>query len=268
MKKALSLILALVLCLSLCACGKSEEAQSVDDLILAIGDVTIDSKDAIAVADDAYNALSEKDKEAVEHYAELTEAKNTLKEVMFESLTERLEALNYQCDTVSTFVYLLWDNVGPSDFTTYFKCILMFEDENSLDEMKAYYAQKSSGQKGWIINVWCAGNALDSSRYGDVDLGDDELIEEIVGKCIAFTSVFNSLSTTDEELSEDISDFVKAYKNDYPEEAEILREWNLESSMYVEFALEPSGSLVSYGNEMGEYQDTMSRFQKEADSLK
>jgi len=76
------------------------------------------------------------------------------------------------------------------------------------------------------------------------------------------------LPILDEELSADISEFIKTYKTDYPEETELLREWNLESSMYVEFVVEPSGSLVSYGNEMGGYQDAMSSFQKEADSLK
>ena len=268
MKKTISLLLALVLCLTLVACGKSEEASAVDEMILAIGEVSVNSKDDIKKAEDAYNALSEKDKKSVENYSLLADAKAALKEELFASLTEQQAALNYQCDAVSAFVYLLWDDVGPSDFSTYFKCVLMFEDENSLDEMKAYYAQKSSGQNAWITNVWCAGMAIDADAYGDVGLGDDKMINEIVEKCIAFTSVYNSLSVTDDELSNNIAEFVKEYKNEYPEETELLREWNLESSMYVDFALEPSGSLISYGNEMGEYQDTMHRFQKEADSLK
>ena len=269
MKKALSLLLALILCLSLCACGKSEAAQAVDEMILAIGDVSVDSKEAIFAAESAYLALDEKDKGAVEHYTVLTDAKASLKEVLFSSLTERLEKLNVSCDTVSGLIYLIWENVGATDFITYFNCILMFEDENSLDEMKAYYALKESGQKGWIFNVWAAGHAFDSEKYEKlVKTYDEEMINEIVEISIAFTSVYNNLPILDEELSADISEFIKTYKTDYPEEAELLREWNLESSMYVEFVVEPSGSLVSYGNEMGGYQDAMSRFQKEADSLK
>ena len=268
MKRILCLLLAISLCLTLCSCGKSEEAQAVDDLILAVGDVRAEDKDAIAAAEEAYNSLSEKDKEMVEHYSTLIEAKTTLKDIEFESLTERLEALNYQCGTVSEFIYSVWDNVGATDFDTYFNCVLMFQDENSLGEMKARYAQRSSGQNAWIWNVWGAGTAIDPNKYGEVKSIDNPLIDEIVRKSIAFTSVFYSLSITDEELCADISDFVKTYQNDYPEEAEILREWNIESSVYVEFALNPSGSLMSYGDEIGEYKNTMTRFQKEADSLK
>lgn len=49
MKKIIALMLCAVVLLSLCACGKSKEAQNVDDLILAIGEVSIDSAEKIAV---------------------------------------------------------------------------------------------------------------------------------------------------------------------------------------------------------------------------
>ena len=35
MKKIIAILLAVILLLSLCACGKSKEAQAVDDLIMA-----------------------------------------------------------------------------------------------------------------------------------------------------------------------------------------------------------------------------------------
>ena len=69
-KKAVSLA-ALLLALSLTACGKSEEAQAVDDQIAAIGTVSLDSEDAIAAAEDALSGLSEEDREQVENQAVL-----------------------------------------------------------------------------------------------------------------------------------------------------------------------------------------------------
>lgn len=65
MKKTISLLLALVLCLSLCACGKSQAAKECEKLITAIGDVSIDSKDAIEAAERAYSALTADEKDSI-----------------------------------------------------------------------------------------------------------------------------------------------------------------------------------------------------------
>ena len=45
MKKGISLVLVAVMCLSLCACGKSEAASNVEEL--SAGEVSLESKDAI-----------------------------------------------------------------------------------------------------------------------------------------------------------------------------------------------------------------------------
>lgn len=50
MKKAISLLLALVMCLSLCACGKSEAATAFEDLVTKIETVSLDSEGAIVAA--------------------------------------------------------------------------------------------------------------------------------------------------------------------------------------------------------------------------
>ena len=285
MKKIVLSLMILCLLLTLCSC-KSKEAQNVDDMILAIGEVSLESKSSITDAEKAYNALTDKDKESVEYYSLLTEAQKTiadleekaaiearieLKENQFASLTERLSELNHHCDTVSGVIYQIWDNVGASDFYTYFNSVLMLQSEEALESLKNYHSQQSSGQNGWIVPVALAGKALAPELYGDImklSINDDEQISDIVQMCSAFNSIYNILLTASDELSEDISAFIKEYKTDFQEESELLREWNLESSMYAEFAYEPSGSLASYRNEMNEYQDAMSRFQKEAESLK
>lgn len=74
MKKGISLILVLVMCLSLCACGKSQAVKAVEEAITDIGEVSIDSKDAIENADNLYNALSSKEKDQVENYNILEQA--------------------------------------------------------------------------------------------------------------------------------------------------------------------------------------------------
>lgn len=65
MKKLMAIILTFAMCLSLYACGKSKEATECESLINAIGDVSIDSGEAIETAEKAYNALSSDDKESI-----------------------------------------------------------------------------------------------------------------------------------------------------------------------------------------------------------
>jgi len=90
MKKPISLLLILVLCLNLCACGKSAEAKAVDDMILAIGEVTADNASAVQEALEAYEALSEADRQSVENYAVLESAQ----EELIIPMDPRCESLN------------------------------------------------------------------------------------------------------------------------------------------------------------------------------
>ena len=92
-KKAVSLAAALLLALSLAACGKSEEAQAVDDQIAAIGTVSLDSEDAIAAAEDALSGLSEEDRKQVENQAVLEEARTTYEDLVKQSQADEVDAV-------------------------------------------------------------------------------------------------------------------------------------------------------------------------------
>lgn len=98
MKKIIALVLCAVMLLSLCACGKSKKVQNVDDLILAIGEVSLDSADKIETAESAYAELSEKDKEKVENYSILLDARKTYdikkEEARQEAVQKILESIN------------------------------------------------------------------------------------------------------------------------------------------------------------------------------
>ena len=49
MKRSLPILIALILCVVLCSC-KSKDATAADDMILAIGEVTLDSEQDIIQA--------------------------------------------------------------------------------------------------------------------------------------------------------------------------------------------------------------------------
>ena len=62
------LLLSLILmCGLLCSCGKSDAVKNVELLIDEIGEVTVDSEEDIKKEEEAYNALSEKEKKQVEN---------------------------------------------------------------------------------------------------------------------------------------------------------------------------------------------------------
>ncbi len=81
MKRVFSLLLVFVICLSLCACGKSEAVINFESSVEQIGMVSIDSEDKISAAEEAYKVLTDKEKESVaEGHAILTEKRDAFEE--------------------------------------------------------------------------------------------------------------------------------------------------------------------------------------------
>ena len=81
MKKVISLFLVIVMCLSLVACGKSEAVKAAEEAIAAIGEVTVDSGEAIANAEKYYNILTDAEKAEVENRMALVDAKEAFEKV-------------------------------------------------------------------------------------------------------------------------------------------------------------------------------------------
>lgn len=92
MKKTVSLLLALTLCLSLCACGKSKSVKEVETLIDAIGEVSVDSEAAVVAAEEAYDALTSEEREKVENHTVLADARETLDAALYEKYVMELYA--------------------------------------------------------------------------------------------------------------------------------------------------------------------------------
>lgn len=85
------LLLGFTAILPLCGCGKSEKVKKVEALISSIGEVTIDDKQTIQSAQEAYDLLSETEKQSVSNYVVLISALRKLQELQEleqESLTD------------------------------------------------------------------------------------------------------------------------------------------------------------------------------------
>ena len=73
MNRIISLIALLAICISLCACGTSVETQKADELILAIGEVSLEKEPAILAAKAYFDTLTDNQKKQVEN-AELLQS--------------------------------------------------------------------------------------------------------------------------------------------------------------------------------------------------
>ncbi len=89
--KIAAVLLAAVTCLSLCACGKTEAAQAADDLIAAIGEVTLSSEGAISAAESAVAALTDEDLKGLEGAGTLEQARSALEELKKAKLISDVE---------------------------------------------------------------------------------------------------------------------------------------------------------------------------------
>lgn len=78
MRRIVAMMLILCLCFGLCACGKSSKAKKADELILAIGEVSLDKETAIQNAQSCYNELTDEQKSEVANYYLLQNAQETL----------------------------------------------------------------------------------------------------------------------------------------------------------------------------------------------
>ena len=93
-KTWLALLLTVVMLMSLCACGKSDNAKVCESLIDKIGEVTLDSEKTIKVAEEAYDALTEEEKGQIKKSAEkLSESRDAYNQLLIDTKLGSVEEL-------------------------------------------------------------------------------------------------------------------------------------------------------------------------------
>lgn len=149
MKKIIVALLAIVICLSFCGCGKSEAVIAYEELINAIGEISIDSEKALSDAEKAYKALTDEEKETVQE-----------SKAIYDAGMEKLEALK---------VAEIINNIGEVD-------------RDSLDAiMKAEqkYRALSEEQKAMIAD---SGKVLSDAREHYDSVITKEMADEVIAK--------------------------------------------------------------------------------------
>lgn len=157
MKRGISLVLALVLCLSLCACGKSKSATECEKLINAIGEVSVDSKEAIETADKAYEALTEKEKESIAESAVILEDARSA--YIFELSKMAYQNINSAYDITHKFgsdLYQAWflvsyqgQKLQNSNTVKYLASEVQYLNEEELQKGLAFVLAKNKYKENW-----------------------------------------------------------------------------------------------------------------------
>ena len=82
MKKAICIMLAVALMLSFAGCGKSEAVKAAENAIANIGEVTLQSEEAIQQAQKCFDILTEEEKAQVENRMTLADAKEAFEKAV------------------------------------------------------------------------------------------------------------------------------------------------------------------------------------------
>ena len=150
----------------------AEAAAAVDTLIEAIGEVTLDSGDAIAAARTAYDALNDEAKALVTKTAALEAAEAAYDALLNPEITD-VTILLTAADEVNTADGTLTYTVSAEDMVDLATVILSIDlDENLVSEPVAYAAE------GWelIAQNWKEGNLYVAIASFAGCTGDGELL--------------------------------------------------------------------------------------------
>ena len=260
------LVMAAVLCLG--ACGKSSAVKAVEDSINAIGEVTVDSKDAIKAAEDAYAALSDSDKSKVENYGTLTAAKDSLFRTQLADYTKQMTEVSDSCAYVTEFIRLTWENLGVDNVMHALNCAEFFTQPDLTPENYVTVFNTIAEENKYTVDdvktlLWGAARGVcpEELDSNGLKFTSDEGVQKAIRYCGLYCQAKEKISKAQEELFPAVKDFKNAYSADYSIVND-LNEWLIELDLYSDFALDPSGSLSSYTTSKDEYEEKMKRFQK------
>ena len=99
MKKFAILFLTIAMTLTMAACGKSAEVKNAEELIGAIGEVTLQSGNAIDAAEKAVDALDEKDLKKLEGVDKLQEGRTQFEALKLSNSFDQIGEVTLQSET-------------------------------------------------------------------------------------------------------------------------------------------------------------------------
>lgn len=282
MKKLVALLLVSALALSLCSCGKSKAVTNVEDLISAIGEVSLDSGEAIASAQEAFDALSPDEKSDVENYYILVDSQTAFQQMEADRVREEQEIAKLKCgrdaydNTKAAWkianqfgddLYSIWHGSVWKKQEMVDKGINFFIDETTLTEEEVIeglasrcYVNMKYAETGIIWNDLpeetqqeyrdFAVEQIEKNSRAGYYMGMDDALLSIVnaymlsGKVYAAQESIEAAKVAIKELSELDANY---------EHSTTLKEFYSTASALLDFCVSPSGSFDQYKILLNDY---------------
>lgn len=244
MKKIIAILLVMTVMFSFASCGKSKAVKSAEEAIAAIGEVSINSGDAIASAEKLYNILTDGEKAKVENRLTLVEAQETFAEVRasasYENAKqayEKLKEVASLCVDGMDSIYGAWYfGIYKADdaYSSLFFSSMSYEVPGLSSKELEAAAKKlgisaSSAMKSWQKCLWIAEKAIE--MRGDYDTISANMAEA---------------EKTLQLLTDEYEDYTY-----YPK----LKEYYASIASYVEFYKNPTGSFNQLADTVNNYEN-------------
>ena len=286
MKQIIALILTLAICMCLCACGKSPSVLAVENAIQAIGEVSIDSKNAIETAVNLYNALPSKEKDQIDNYYILEQAQKQyvfeLSKTVYTNVCEAYE----MTDAFASDIYEGW-RIGATEENALFNSdncaeYLTRKMKLSEDEFRDGIAHRLITTKSKIDGVrieydWETATEEDKAYLRSIDYAflmsckndpNKNVFDGILG---AVRSAYIVKGTTEEtkvlleeakvlmrEMSEAYSDY-----EHYPN----LKEFYAKTNSIFEFCMSPTGTFEQVKITIRDYRNAIRDYKSDLDFI-
>lgn len=237
MKRIVSFIIALTLCITLGACDKkskkSEAVLNVENCITDAESTSIDKGTALATAEELYSQLTPEEKEQVKNYDVLIEAKE-------EYLKERCQAANEQ---IAAAASLTIDGVYDLYAAWYFgvnEAAQSFSDEELFYEDFSYAVYKR-GKHAFTPEKLKAAAETYGYTYSQVRKDWSKCVDVII-MATTIKGTFEEIGDELEQADEIISEMTKL--NADSQYTKVIKEYYMAVFNYVSTYVNPSGSLL------------------------
>ena len=193
-KRLVAIALLIILCVCFCACGKSEEAVIADELILSIGNVSLESENKIQEAETAVKALDEEERKSLGHLEVLEAAKTAFEDLEAEEESKHLVEIIEKIGEVTS--------LEQADTIVYARTLYNRASTKAKENVTNYEKLKKAEDNIRTLKLQFISDAID--QIGTVTLDDADLIFEA-------RSIYNSLSSEDRKNFPDGDKLIDAY---------------------------------------------------------
>ena len=179
----------------------------------------------------------------------------------YELLMDDINELSECCKFVSGDILEVWYVVGVDNLATSFEIMMTIESAEALG--KTPDTRVFAGDMYDIFGY----DLSDMSIYETVmDYGmRTGYYQDVFDYCVVFREKYKEMVTLDESIEKKIKNFKDKYTGLDEKEMDAIIDYYLKVNSFVDFSLEPSGSLLDYSSDIQSYEKDLSELKTKAE---